>query len=195
LLLNFMDRMARSMAILGGLVLTVLIVLTCISVLGRGGNTFGHSEFLTSLAPGLAEALIGTGIGPVRGDFELVEAGIAFAIFAFLPLCQLHGGHATVDVFTSYLPARINNALIAFWEVLLSATILLITWRLFEGLTGKFGNGEITYILQFPVWYAYAASFAAAVIASVVALYCAAARVTGLLTGRSYRPASEGASH
>lgn len=195
MLLTFMDRMARTMAILGGVVLTLLVVLTCVSVLGRGGNTFGHSDFLIGLAPRLAEALIGTGIGPVKGDFELVEAGIAFAIFAFLPICQLHGGHATVDVFTSQMPRRVNTALIAFWEVILSAVILLISWRLFEGFQGKLGNGEITYILQFPTWYAYGASFAASVIAAVVAIYCAGARVAGLVTGRSYLPASEGAGH
>ena len=97
MLLNVIERLARTMAIIGGLMLSFLVVLTCISVLGRGGNTFGHSEFLTGLAPGFAERLIATGIGPVFGDFELVEAGIAFAIFAFLPICQLHGGHATVD--------------------------------------------------------------------------------------------------
>jgi len=190
-----MNRLARLMAIIGGLVLVGLVVLTSVSVLGRGGNTFGHGDFLTSVAPGLAEALINTGIGPVKGDFELVEAGIAFAIFAFLPLCQLHGGHATVDVFTSYLPGRINRVLVTFWEVILTAVIVLISWRLFAGLQGKFGNGEITYILQFPVWYAYAASFAASLVAALVGIYCAAARVIGLISGRPVLPATGGAGH
>jgi hypothetical protein len=47
-----------------------------------------------------------TTFGPVKGDFEVVEAGIAFSIFAFLPICQLHGGHATVDIFTNLMPKR-----------------------------------------------------------------------------------------
>ena len=194
-MLTIMERLARAMALLGGLVLTLLVVLTCLSVAGRGANTFAHWDWLEAAAPGLAAWLAGTGIGPIPGDFELVESGIAFAIFAFLPLCQLHSGHATVDVFTSQMSARVNDWLKAVWEVLLTALILLITWRLFVGLTDKIGNGETTFILQFPVWWAYAASFVAACAASIVALYCAWARVMQALTTRRLLPEGEGAEH
>ena len=78
MLLTLVERLARFMAILGGLVLTALIGLTCVSVLGRGLNTFGHSEFLTSLSESAANALIATGVGPVSGDFELVEVDSDF---------------------------------------------------------------------------------------------------------------------
>ena len=194
-MLKLVEVLARLMAVLGGLVLTVLIALVCLSVLGRGGNTFGHSDFLTGIAPGFADWLIATGIGPITGDFELVEAGIAFAIFAFLPLCQLYGGHATVDIFTSKLPTRLNAMLIAFWEVVLAAAILLIAWRLFEGMQDKMRFGETTFLLQFPVWWAYAASFAAAVVAALVAVYCAVARVLEATTAGVYLPRRGEAQH
>lgn len=192
---SFIERLARLMAVLGGIILTGLVILTCVSVLGRGGNTFGHSDFLTSLSEGAANALIATGVGPVTGDFELVEAGIAFAIFAFLPICQLYSGHATVDIFTSMMSQRSNRYLQAFWEILLTLTILLITWRLFAGMQDRIRYGETTFLLQFPVWWAYAASFVAALVASVVAVYCAWFRTVGALTGRSILPHSEGAGH
>ena len=83
------ERLARMLALLGGLVLVALTIITCISIAGR--------------------ALISFGLGPVPGDFELVEAGVAFAIFAFLPWCQLNRGHATVDLFTSFLSERTNR--------------------------------------------------------------------------------------
>lgn len=190
-----MERIARMMALLGGLVLTGLVLLVCVSVAGRGGITFAHWDWLQVAAPRLAAWLASSGIGPVNGDFELVEAGIAFAIFAFLPLCQLHSGHATVDVFTSYLPKRANAWLITLWEVVFSAVILLITWRLFAGMLAKFGNGETTFILQFPVWWAYAASIFAAGVASVVAVYCAVARVLERFSGRRLLPDGEGPGH
>ncbi|MDP4989837.1 MAG: TRAP transporter small permease [Marivita lacus] len=182
------ERLARAMAILGGLVLTGLVLLTCVSVLGRGLNSIGHSAWLTGLSQNLADGLIASGVGPVTGDFELVEAGIAFAIFAFLPICQLYAGHATVDVFTSRLSDRANAWLVAFWDVVLTLVIWLITWRLFAGLVDKAGNGETSFLLQFPIWWAYAASFVAALVASVTALYCSVGRVGQAATGRSILP-------
>ena len=187
--------LARAMALLGGLVLVALILLTCISVLGRGGNTFGHSDYLTTIAPGLADALIATGIGPVTGDYELVEAGIAFAIFAFLPWCQLTNGHATVDIFTSFLSERINRAIRSFWEVVFALILILLAWRLFEGMQGKIRNGETTFLLQFPIWWAYAASFVASAIAAIVGVYVAVRRVHASFMGRDYLPDIRGASH
>ncbi|MCK0149215.1 TRAP transporter small permease [Marivita sp. S6314] len=178
------------MAVMGGVVLTFLVILTCVSVLGRGLNTMGHSDWLVGLSESFAGWLIAAGVGPVTGDFEIVEAGIAFAIFAFLPICQLYGGHATVDVFTSALSAKTNAWLAAFWDVVLTLVILLITWRLTAGMLDKIGNGETTFLLQFPIWWAYAASLAAAVVASITALYCAVGRVTFAATGRSILPAS-----
>ena len=195
MLLTLVERLARFMAILGGLVLTALIGLTCVSVLGRGLNTFGHSEFMTSLSESAANALIATGVGPVSGDFELVEAGISFTIFASLPICQLKRGHASVDVFAGSFPRWMNRWLEVVWEVLLSLLIFLITWRLFVGMEDKMRYNETTFLLQFPIWWAFALSFAAAAVASVVALYCAVARVLELITGRRFTPDAEGGVH
>lgn len=195
MLLNLMDRLARFMAILGGLVLTLLIGLTCVSVLGRGLNTLGHSAFLNALSEGAANALINSGVGPVAGDFELVEAGISFTVFAFLPICQLRRGHATVDIFASFFPRGFNRFLEAFWEIALCAIMLLITWRLYVGMEDKIRYAETTFLLQFPVWWAFALSLMAAVIASIVSVYCAAARVIEFLTGRTFTPEAEGGQH
>lgn len=190
-MLKYISQLARSMAVLGGLVLCALVVLTFVSVSGRALNTLGHAGSLGALGDGL----IGAGVGPITGDFELLEAGVAFAIFAFLPLTQLYSAHATVDIFTSALSRRANKALMAFWEVVLSAVIVLVALRLYAGMLDKMQYNETTFLLQFPIWWAYAASFAASLAACVVALYCAAARVAELVTGRAYLPHSEGASH
>lgn len=177
------ERLAHAMAILGGLVLCALVLMTCASVLGRGLNTFAHSNLIESAFPALGRALLGFGVAPVKGDFEIVEAGVAFAIFAFLPICQLHGAHASVDVFTNFLPAGAQRIVVAFWEVVLTMAIALIAWRLYAGLEGKLNNGETTFVLQFPVWWAYGASFVAACVAVLVALYCAAARLADIVAG------------
>ncbi|SLN21908.1 Tripartite ATP-independent periplasmic transporters, DctQ component [Roseivivax jejudonensis] len=194
-MLSFVTGLARVMAQIGGLVLTGLVVLTCLSVLGRGLNTLGHSDALTSIAPGLAAALVGSGVGPINGDFEIVEAGVAFAIFAFLPVCQLYSAHATVDIFTQALPQRGNRWILAFWECVLTATLALIAWRLYLGMSDKMRYGETTFLLQFPIWWAYAASLAGAVAAVIIGLYCAYARLRGAVTGTTPLPGHLEADH
>ncbi len=171
-MLNVIERIAQLMALAGGLVLTALVLLTCASVMGRT----------------LADS-------PITGDFELVEAGVAFAIFAFLPIAQFYSSHATVDIFTSALSRRMNRLIRAFWEVIFALVLILITWRLYAGMQAKLAYGETTFLLQFPIWWAYAASFAAALVASVTGLVTAIGRVIEAFTGRAILPFSEGASH
>ena len=58
--------------------LICLVALTIMSVAGRTINAYG--------------------LGPIMGDFELVEHGTAFVVFCSLPLCQMRYGHVAVDV-------------------------------------------------------------------------------------------------
>lgn len=176
-------RLATFMALAGGTVLTCLILLTCLSVLGRGLNTALHGT-LGGLFPEVAAFLLALGVGPINGDFELVEAGMAFTIFAFLPYCQLKNGHAVVDVFADVLPAPVRRIWRAVIEVVFAAVIVLLTYQLFEGLLSKRQYGETTFLLQFPIWWSYGLSLGAAVVASLVALYKAALSV-GVPTGES----------
>ncbi|HUG60538.1 MAG TPA: TRAP transporter small permease [Methylomirabilota bacterium] len=172
---RFIHRLALLSAELGGVVLAAVIVMTGASILGR--------------------ALNGLGLGPVPGDFELVEAGIGFAVFAFLPIAQLKGAHATVDVFTSLMGVKANRVLLAIWEVAMALVFALIAWRLFEGLKQKFANGETTFLLQFPVWWVFAACMAPAVIAVIVAVWSAYDRLRAVATGLDTRPVSGESVH
>ena len=181
---RFIGALARATAWIGGLVLLGLIVLTCASILGRAVNVMAFSD--TAEAMGLAEALKATGLRQIRGDFEMLESGIAFAIFAFLPLCQVAGGHATVDVFTDLLRPRATPWIAAFWEAVLTLAICLFAWRLFAGTMDKMGNGQVTFILSIPIWWSYLASLIAALIASVVGLWCAWMRLREALGGTPF---------
>ena len=134
---------------------------------------------------------LAVGIGAINGDFELVEAGIAFAIFAFLPLCQLSGSHATVDVFTSKFSRRTNQALQMISECLFALVLGLIAWRLFAGMEAKQRYGETTFLLQFPIWWAYAASFSGAVIAAFISFYMAIIRILEVFSGQQMLPENE----
>ena len=185
---RFVDRLARVFALLGGLVLCALIGLTVLSVAGRVLNTALHGAWVQATVPGLAATLLGWGVGPVNGDFELVEAGMAFAIFAFLPLCQLHGAHATVDIFTAALPPRAARMLRAGIETVFAAVLVLIAWQLLQGTLSKARSGQTTLSLEYPVWWAYAASLTAAGAAALVAVVVAALRLRSAATGHPALP-------
>ena len=184
--------LARVTALIGGAVLLALITMTTLSIIGRSINKFFHADFFDAQLTGLSQFVLGLGVGEINGNYELLEAGVAFAIFAFLPICQFYGTHASVDVFTAAFPKRLNNWIIAFWEVVLAAVILLVIWRLYGGLERYLRNGETTLFLQFPVWWAYAASFSAGVIACIVAVYCAGARIVEAARGVVILPSEHG---
>lgn len=176
--------LARALAVLGGAVLSALILLTVVSVTGRGLNTLGHFLLDSEMMTGFAQWMLDAGVGPVLGDFELVEAGVAFCIFSFLPLAQITGAHATVDILTSQFSPAVNRALSTLWEVLFAVVLIVITWKLYEGMSGKMRYNETTMLLQFPVWWSYALSLFGAAVAAIVGVYVACARVAELLTGR-----------
>lgn len=181
------ETIAKGMAIIGGVVLCVLIGLVCASVLGRELNAALHG-FLGGWFPGTAQALLDLGVGPITGDFELVEAGVAFAIFAFFPFCQLRAGHASVDIFTNTLPAQISRIMQVVIDVTFALVLIVIAWQLFQGLQSKLRYGDTTFLLQFPIWWGYAASLMGATAAAIVGVYVAVIRVIECVKGSDILP-------
>jgi TRAP-type C4-dicarboxylate transport system permease small subunit len=179
---NLTTQAARLMAICGGLVLTVLIVLICISVIGRSLNGLLHG-WIGAVMPGVSAWALDLGVGPINGDFELVEAGVAFAIFAFLPLCQISAGHASVDIFTAKLPTRINRVLQLAIDVIFAVVLIAIAYQLYNGMLSKQRYGDTTFLLQFPIWWAYAASLSGSILTAVISLYVVGIRAWELMRG------------
>lgn len=149
-MMDWIDRLARWTAMVGGAVLIALTLLVVASVAGR--------------------ALIGVGLGPVPGDFELVEVGVGIAVFFFMPWCYWRGGHATVDLLHAHLPRWAQKAIDTLSDVLMLLVWLVLTWKLWDGLLEKKEYMETTFILQMPVWWAYALCFGGAVIGCVCCL-------------------------
>ena len=180
---NLATRAARFMAICGGLVLALLILLICISVVGRSLNGVLHGWIGTAF-PAVSAWLLQAGVGPINGDFELVEAGVAFSIFSFLPLCQIFGGHASVDIFTSKLPRGVSRGLQMVIDTVFAIALIVMAYQLYKGMLSKLSYGDTTFLLQFPIWWAYAASLVGAVMAAMISVYVACVRVMELATGQ-----------
>jgi len=143
-MIGFVYRLAWWSALVGGLVLCALTLMIVASVSGR--------------------ALIGFGLAPVPGDFELVEVGTAIAVFLFLPWCYLRSGHATVDLLYMHMPAWGRKAVVLASDFLMLGIWLILTWKLGEGMLEKKEYMETTFILLMPIWWAYALSLVGAVI-------------------------------
>lgn len=149
-MVKFIYRTAEMLAYVGGLLLTAIALMVVVSVSGR--------------------ALISIGLGPVPGDFEMVEMATAVVVFFFLPWCYLKNGHAMVDIVYMHLPHWARRFLTVFSDVLMLATWVVLTWRLGVSVGDKINEHETTFILQIPVWWAYAVSLFGAVIGCVTYL-------------------------
>lgn len=176
---SFVDNLSRFLALLGGFVLLFVILVICLSVLGRFLGDLGHADFVTATLPFLSDFL--TFFGPLDGDYELVEACIAFSIFLFLPWCHLSGGHARVDALTSLFSNFWNRFFVFLWDLLFALFFVLVSWRLFFGLSDKFRYGETTFLLQFPLWVPYLLCFLCSLLCIFVYFFIFVARVREFL--------------
>jgi len=155
---RFANQLSKGLVFFGGTVLTALAFMTVLSTIGR--------------------AFVGLqiGLGPIPGDFELVEAGTAVSVFCFMSWCQLNQGHVTVDIFTNQFGQRGNALLILIGNSLIFIVAFVIAWRLWMGFGEQvtwfnqpirdligFGykpfTNNTTYILGMPFWYSYLLSF------------------------------------
>lgn len=182
-------------AILGGFVLAAVIVMICLSITGRTLSSLLHSGPMQAYATGFANWLLAAGIGPIRGDFELLEASMPFIIFSFLVWCQLSSGHATVDIFTDRLRPRAKRVLRAVTEIGLAAALVLVAMMLHEGMAQHQRRGSTTFVLQFPLWWSFFAALIPAYVAAGMACYVACIRAAEAALNRPLIPSETGADH
>jgi TRAP-type C4-dicarboxylate transport system permease small subunit len=149
---KFIGRIAALLALAGGAVLVLMVVLTCLSIGGR--------------------ALVPLGLGAIPGDVELVEMGVAFAVFSFFPWCQYKDGHARVDLIQRFLSPMSRWILNLVSDVSMFAISLAIATTLVQGMLDKFEFNETTFILRLPLWPGYALCLVGAFAGVLVAGSC-----------------------
>ena len=143
---RWLERLTRSVALAGGLLLVGVMGMTVVSVLGR---------YLFN--------------APVPGDYEITELAIGIAAFAFFPYCHISNANIVVELFTGRMPARWKAALDAVHNVTFAIVAGLIAWRLFIGGMHKFADGETTMFLGIPIHWAY---FSALIGAGLLTVVC-----------------------
>ncbi len=145
--MKVLSLLARFCAILAGVILTAITLVTCVSLIGR--NTIG-----TTLV----------------GDYELTAAAAGAAVALFMPWCQLKRDNIIVDFFTARASARTNDLLDRFGALLLGAVMVLLAWRTAVGGISAFRSNSTTMMLGFPEWIVYAAMVPPLVLTAVIAL-------------------------
>jgi TRAP-type mannitol/chloroaromatic compound transport system permease small subunit len=130
-------------ALLGGLLVVALALMSVLSILGRW---LAGMEWVREALPWVSS---------IGGDFELIEMGTAVAVFSFLPYTQMKYGHVTVDIFVDMARPRVKAALTLLGNTLFFMASAVLTWRLWHGLGDKLAYNESTMILGLPIWYGY----------------------------------------
>ena len=123
--------LCRAFALAGGFVLVAMMLMSLASIFGR--------------------AVLNK---PLPGDYELVQLGCAIAVAAFLPFCQMRGGHVLVDFFTANSRASVRATLDTLGALLLGVAATVFTWRLAAGALSLRVANDQTTILEIPTWWA-----------------------------------------
>lgn len=151
------DRLGRSLyaaskafALVGGLVLVAMTVMSLVSVVGRAAFS-----------------------KPLPGDYELIQLGCAIAVSAFMPLCQMRGGHVIVDFFTVKSRPEVRAALDTLGALLVGIAAAVLAWRLTAGAIGLHRANDQSTILEIPTWYAVALMVPSFALFAVTGFYTA----------------------
>jgi len=145
--MNVLKALAQLCAVLAGVLLTGITLLTCLSLIGR--NTTGWT---------------------IVGDFELTGVATGAAIALFMPLCQWERGHIIVDFFTAKASAATQTRLDRMGALLVSLVFALLCWRTVLGGFNAHSSFSGTMMLGFPEWIVYAAMVPPFALCSLIAL-------------------------
>ena len=145
--IRWVERAALFFAMLGGIMLMLIALMTVASVVGRAG--FGK---------------------PVPGDIELTQYAIAVAISAFLPYCLFSGGNLIVDFFTAKAKERTKRVLDAVGALTLALAMGLFAWRTTVGMVSVKEAGETSMVVSVPLWWTYAGMAPCFALATLAAL-------------------------
>jgi TRAP-type C4-dicarboxylate transport system permease small subunit len=142
-----LQSLAKLCAILAGVLLTVVTLMTCVSLIGR--NLIGLT---------------------IVGDFELVGAAAGAAIALFMPWCQAQRGHIIVDFFTTRASPRTIAGLDRCGALLLGLAMALLAWRTTLGGLNAWKSGSGTMLIGFPEWLIYSVMVPPLALTAAIAL-------------------------
>jgi TRAP-type C4-dicarboxylate transport system permease small subunit len=130
--MHLIDRAARGLALIAGLVLVSIALVTVVSIAMRAGLN-----------------------RPLTGDIEIVELLAAAAVFGFFPYCQSRHSNLRVRLFTDQMNVR-TQAILQVVEIATYAVVMsVIAWRMILGGLDVRETGEVSMMIELPRWWGY----------------------------------------
>lgn len=148
-----LEKTSHHLAMIGGLALITMALITMVSILGR--------------------TLLDR---PIPGDIELAQLLTAFAISSFLPWCQVQRGHVFVDFFTARISQRLQEHLQRVGLLCLGVILGTLAWRTMRAASSALDTSETSMILSIPIWIQSAVLIPGFLLAALVALLQATGR-------------------
>jgi TRAP-type C4-dicarboxylate transport system permease small subunit len=145
--LKLLEWLARACAILAGVILIGITLMTVYSVLGR--DLFGKA---------------------LTGDFELTAVMTGAAIALFLPWCQVRRSNIIVDFFTAKASKKTRGMLDRVGALFIAAMLGLCAWRATLGGISVYKSNSGTMMLGFPEWIVYGFIAPALALTAIIAL-------------------------
>jgi len=144
---RLLESLAKLCAIVAGVLLIVITLMTCVSLIGR--NTTGWS---------------------IVGAFELTGFAAGAAVALFMPWCQVHRGHIIVDFFTARAAPATQRGLDRFGAFLLALAMGVMTWRTSVGGLNAWKSQTGSMMMGLPEWTVYAGMVPPLALTVVIAL-------------------------
>jgi TRAP-type C4-dicarboxylate transport system permease small subunit len=144
---KLLEQAAKLCAVLAGVLLVVITLMTCVSLIGR--NTTGWS---------------------IVGAFELSGSAAGAAIALFMPWCQVRRGNIIVDFFTARASEATQERLDRFGALLVAVAMGLMTWRTSIGGLNAWTSQAGSMIMGFPEWIVYVGMVPPLALTTLIAL-------------------------
>lgn len=145
--MNLLEKAAKLCAVLAGVLLIVITLMTCISLIGR--NTVGWT---------------------IVGAFELSGFAAGAAIALFMPWCQIRRGNIIVDFFTAKASPATQDRLDRFGALMLALAMGLMAWRTSIGGLDAWRSQAESMMMGFPQWIVYVGMVPPLVLTALIAL-------------------------
>lgn len=139
--MKLVERLASQWALLGGLLLLAIMIVTSVNIAAFGLDRIAR--------------LFGANVSALPGYEDFVRLAISCTALMFFPYCQVKRGHVVVDLFASSFPVWFVRLLDRTWLVAILGLALFLLYWMTAGMVETYRDSALSPILGWPEWPFY----------------------------------------